>query len=491
MQQPRPCARAAAPGRRRRGCAAAPPPPGRRRRGRSPSAASASAGRRAQGGVRRGRGHPRPPPARAGRPARRRCAWRSDRPARTCAARISTTSASWAAPSSLAPARGRSRPAAMLHQAGGWHLRSTSSASRRSSSISQAAAARSRPSSEPHPPPTVGCTDQVHDHVDGRRHLLAHGDVRQLEPGHQHHRLDPPHGVGGRACVHGRQRPVVAGVHRLQHVQRLAAAHLADHDPVGPHAKRVSHERPQRHLASALDVGRPALEAGHVRLRQAQLGGVLDGDDPLGRVDEPRQRVQQRRLAGARAPPDTTTFSRPRTHRSSSSACARGEAPGGDQVGDVEGQAGELADGEQRPVHRHAAAGRRSRGCRRAGGRRPSGSTRRRAGRPSSRCGRSPAAGAPRRGTRPARARAGRRARCRPANGPFAITSVTPRSRSSGSSGPIPTVSSTTPAIRRRASAGSSSNPSARTSSHAARSAAARRSPAGGRSSSSRRRRSR
>ena len=46
----------------------------------------------------------------------------------------------------------------------------------------------------------------------------------------------------GRVGVHGRQRAVVAGVHRLQHVERLGAADLADDDPVGPHAQRVAHQ---------------------------------------------------------------------------------------------------------------------------------------------------------------------------------------------------------------------------------------------------------
>ena len=34
-------------------------------------------------------------------------------------------------------------------------------------------------------------------------------------------------------------RTFVAGVHRLQHVERLAAANLTNDDPVGPHAQRV------------------------------------------------------------------------------------------------------------------------------------------------------------------------------------------------------------------------------------------------------------
>ena len=46
----------------------------------------------------------------------------------------------------------------------------------------------------------------------------------------------------GRVGVDRGQRAVVAGVHRLQHVQRLGAAALADDDPVGPHAQGVAHQ---------------------------------------------------------------------------------------------------------------------------------------------------------------------------------------------------------------------------------------------------------
>ena len=89
--------------------------------------------------------------------------------------------------------------------------------------------------------------------------------------------------VARRVGVQRRQRAVVAGVHRLEHVERLAAADLADDDAVGPHAQRVAHQVAGRDLALALDVGRPALEPDDVPLLQPQLGRVLDGDDALGR----------------------------------------------------------------------------------------------------------------------------------------------------------------------------------------------------------------
>ncbi len=108
----------------------------------------------------------------------------------------------------------------------------------------------------------------------------------------------------GRVGVHGRQRAVVAGVHRLQHVERLAAAALADDDPVGPHAQRVADQVADGDRALALDVGRPGLQPDDVVLLQLQLDGVLDGDDPLALGDEGGQHVEQRRLPGAGAAGD-------------------------------------------------------------------------------------------------------------------------------------------------------------------------------------------
>src|SRR5215213_7318265 len=88
----------------------------------------------------------------------------------------------------------------------------------------------------------------------------------------------------------------MARVHRLEHVQGLCAADLADDDPVGPHAQRVADERPDRDLALSLDVLRPGFEPQHVPLVEAQLGGVLDRDDAVVVRDSRRERVQERRL---------------------------------------------------------------------------------------------------------------------------------------------------------------------------------------------------
>ena len=91
----------------------------------------------------------------------------------------------------------------------------------------------------------------------------------------------------------------MAGVHGLQHVERLLAANLAEDDAVGAHTQRVLHQIAHGDLALAFEVGRPCFEPHDVGLLQLQLGRVLDGDDALARVDHPAHGVQQRRLTGA------------------------------------------------------------------------------------------------------------------------------------------------------------------------------------------------
>ena len=104
-----------------------------------------------------------------------------------------------------------------------------------------------------------------------RRPAVRRADARDARPG----RSPTPPGCGcarpGRstsdimAIVSSRQsrwrvefacavdeRPLVPGVHRLQHVERLAAADLTDDDAVRPHPERVAHQVANRHLPLAL-----------------------------------------------------------------------------------------------------------------------------------------------------------------------------------------------------------------------------------------------
>ena len=79
----------------------------------------------------------------------------------------------------------------------------------------------------------------------------------------------------------------MAGVHRLEHVERFFAADLAHDDAIGPHAESVDHQLACAHRTFAFDVGRTCFEPDDVTLAQLQLGRVLDGHDALVGTDEP------------------------------------------------------------------------------------------------------------------------------------------------------------------------------------------------------------
>ena len=146
----------------------------------------------------------------------------------------------------------------------------------------------------------VGLDDQV----DGAGDLLPHGLQRQLEAGHRDHRFETGDGVARRVGVQRGQRAFVAGVHGLQHVERFRTAAFADDDSFGPHTQGVAHQVGGGDRALAFDVRRPRFQPHDVVLLQLQFGRVFDRHDAVVVGNEARQRIEQRRLAGAGAAGD-------------------------------------------------------------------------------------------------------------------------------------------------------------------------------------------
>jgi hypothetical protein len=91
----------------------------------------------------------------------------------------------------------------------------------------------------------------------------------------------------------------MSGVHRLEHVESLASADLANDDPIRADPESVPDQVPNGDLSSPLDVRRPSLERHDVRSVQAKLGSVLDRDQSLVIRDERRQDPEEGRLAAA------------------------------------------------------------------------------------------------------------------------------------------------------------------------------------------------
>src|SRR5438105_239526 len=80
---------------------------------------------------------------------------------------------------------------------------------------------------------TVGVAAYVDEDVDGGGDLLAHRALRQRDARQQHHHLETADALARVVGVDGGDGAVVTGGHRLQHVEHLGAADLADDDAVG------------------------------------------------------------------------------------------------------------------------------------------------------------------------------------------------------------------------------------------------------------------
>ena len=203
------------------------------------------------------------------------------------------------------------------------------------------------------PARAVGQPVLLDDEVDGPGDLVADGRRGQFGAGPHHHRLQPRQGVVGRVGVDGGQRAIVAGVHRLQHVQRLGAAHLADDDAVGAHAQGVAHQLANSDLALAFHVGRPGFLAQRVGmdLVELQFGRVFDGDRPLSAGDKATHHIQRRRLArtGAARDEDVQPGDDAGPQKVGHLFGQRTKA---DQVFHVQRDFAEAADGDGRPVER-------------------------------------------------------------------------------------------------------------------------------------------
>ena len=153
-------------------------------------------------------------------------------------------------------------------------------------------------------------------------------------------------GVG----VHRGERPVVAGVHGLEHVEGGAVTDLTDDDAVGAHAQRVPHE------VADLDLRRgPRCSAGRDSRRStwswcswsSAASSMVTMRSSSGMNDE--MTLSSRRLARAGAAgDDDVAAAAGRTPRGS--RAPRREGAEGDEVGVGERVGRELSDGEHRAV---------------------------------------------------------------------------------------------------------------------------------------------
>ena len=92
----------------------------------------------------------------------------------------------------------------------------------------------------------------------------------------------------------------MAGVHGLQHIQRLAATDLTHDDALRAHTQRRFDQVPNGDLSCTRGIGVASLQTDQILdALDLQLRRVLDGDDTLILGDVVRQRIQEGGLAGA------------------------------------------------------------------------------------------------------------------------------------------------------------------------------------------------
>ncbi len=127
--------------------------------------------------------------------------------------------------------------------------------------------------------------------------------ARPVEAGRDGQRLDPGRHIERGVGVQGPAAALMAGVHRGQQLDHLTTAHLPDHESIRAHPEGLAHQRAQGDLTGTLDVGRPGLEADHVRM----VGPELARSPPREPDARPRP--------PSRAGPPATWSCRSRCHR--------------------------------------------------------------------------------------------------------------------------------------------------------------------------------
>src|SRR5579859_4118686 len=78
-------------------------------------------------------------------------------------------------------------------------------------------------------------TTLLDDQLYGTADLLTNDANGQIHAGHQCQRFQAGNRIARGIRVYRRQRPIVAGVHGLEHIQRLATTTLSDHDTIRAH----------------------------------------------------------------------------------------------------------------------------------------------------------------------------------------------------------------------------------------------------------------
>src|SRR6266498_4281235 len=81
--------------------------------------------------------------------------------------------------------------------------------------------------------------------------------------------------------MQGSKRPIMARVHRLQHIQRLTAATFTHDDTVWAHTQGITNQISNGYYASSIGVGDLCFHTQDMILLKLQLSRIFDCDDPF------------------------------------------------------------------------------------------------------------------------------------------------------------------------------------------------------------------
>src|SRR5690242_10115038 len=115
-------------------------------------------------------------------------------------------------------------------------------------------------------PYTIAHALDMHEDIDGTRDLGAQSAQRQVSSRHQHHVFEPEQRIAWAVGVDRGHRPIMAGVHGLEHVKGFVASNLADDDAIWAHPKGVAQEFALGNCTDTLDVRRARFQLHDMRL---------------------------------------------------------------------------------------------------------------------------------------------------------------------------------------------------------------------------------
>ncbi|MDQ1572450.1 MAG: hypothetical protein QOH44_9, partial [Actinomycetota bacterium] len=137
----------------------------------------------------------------------------------------------------------------------------------------------------------------VQHRANGAHGLARDGDRRH--PGQRTECLESRWHIFERVGVKRARTSVVPGVQCGKQLTQFGAATLTKYEPIGAHPQRLAHETLEPERACTLEIRLAGFEGKVVRVPNAQLGDILDCDDPFVWRCAREQRREKRRLAAA------------------------------------------------------------------------------------------------------------------------------------------------------------------------------------------------